>query len=114
MTVEDIVSALSLEVFAGADRLSNSVTGGYASDLLSCVLARASEGTAWITLQAHANVIAVAALLNLSCVIITEGRRPDEESQLKANESGVPVLLSEECTFAVVSSLAQLGIHGSS
>lgn len=112
MTVQDIVSALSLEVFAGADRLSNPVAGGYASDLLSCVLAGASEGTVWITLQAHVNVIAVATLLNLSGVIITEGRRPDQESQTKANENGIPILLSTEDTFTVVSHLVPLGIVG--
>ena len=112
MTVQDIVSALSLEVFAGADRLSNAITQGYASDLLSCVLAGASQGSVWITLQAHVNVVAVAALLNLSCVIVTEGRRPDQESKLKANENGIPVLLSRESTFTVVSRLVQLGIVG--
>jgi len=110
MTVQEIVSALSLEVFAGADHLSSSVTVGYASDLLSCVLAGASDGSVWVTLQAHVNVVAVAALLNLSCVIVTEGRRPNQECQVKANENGIPILLSNESTFTVVSQLVQLGI----
>ena len=73
MTVAEIVSALEVQVAAGGTSLHREVTGGYASDLLSCVMAGAKAGNVWVTLQAHLNVIAVAELLDLSCVIITEG-----------------------------------------
>lgn len=113
MTVQDVISALGLEVAAGADRLANEITGGYASDLLSCVMAGAKEGNVWVTLQAHTNVIAVAELLNLACVIITEGVRPGEETLARANEKSIPTLLSKESTFTVVGRLSQLGIRSS-
>jgi hypothetical protein len=113
LTVEQIVSALKLEVAAGTDHLANTVTGGYASDLLSCVMAGAHEGNVWVTLQAHTNVIAVAELLNLACVIITEGARPDAETLVRASEKGIPTLLAKEGTFTIVGKLAQLGISGS-
>lgn len=109
-TVQDVVTALSLEVVAGRERLDRQVTGGYASDLLSCVMARALPGNAWVTLQAHMNVVAVAALLDLACVIITEGVRPEADILAKADERGVAVLLSADTTFAVVSALARLGL----
>lgn len=112
MTVQEIVSALGLEVVAGAERLGDEITGGYASDLLSCVMAGAKAGNIWVTLQAHTNVIAVAELLNLAGVIITEGVRPGEETLSRANEKGIPTLLSTESTFTVVGKLWQLGIRG--
>lgn len=111
MIVHDVIAALGLEVAAGADHLDNEITGGYASDLLSCVMAGAKAGNVWVTLQAHTNVIAVAELLGLGCVIITEGVRPGEETLSRANEKGVPTLLSKESTFAVVGKLWQLGIR---
>jgi predicted transcriptional regulator len=115
VTVQEIISALGLEQAAGnADRLMRAVTGGYASDLLSCVMAGAADGNVWVTLQAHPNVIAIADLLNLACVIITEGTRIDEETLGRASEKGIPVLLTEETTFTVVSKLAELGIRGES
>ena len=110
VTAADLVSALGLEVFAGAGHLDNTVTGGYASDLLSCVLAGAGQGSVWVTLQSHINVIAVATLLGLSCVIITEGNRPDAETQSRAEEGEVPILLTTEGTFATVGRLVQMGI----
>lgn len=112
MIVREIVSALALEVAAGVDRLDNEVIGGYASDLLSCVMAGARKGNIWVTLQAHPNVVAVAQLLNLAAVIITEGMQPDADTLIKANEHHVPLLLASEDTFRVVGRLVALGVQG--
>lgn len=112
MTVQEIVSALGLEVAAGAAGLDTEVTGGYASDLLSCVMAKAGAGNVWVTLQSHVNVIAVASLLNLACVIITEGMRPDDEMVARASENRVPILLTTRSTFGVVGALERLGVAG--
>ncbi len=113
MTVQEIISTFGLDRVSGdASHLSRHVTGGYASDLLSCVMAGAREGNVWVTLQAHPNVIAVADLLNLACVIVTEGKRPDEETLDRAREKGIPILLTNEGTFTVVSKLAALGVQG--
>ena len=113
MTVQDIISALSLQVASSPDHLDREITGGYASDLLSCVMAGAQAGNAWVTLQCHVNVVAVAALLDLACVILTEGVRPDEATLTRANEEGIPTLLSHESTFTVVGRLVRLGVAGS-
>jgi len=113
MTIQDVVSALSLQVAAGDQGLDNKVSGGYASDLLSCVMAGAAEANLWVTLQAHPNVVAVADLLNLAGVLITEGAQPDDETVSRANEKGIPLLLTSEHTFVIVGKLCQLGISGS-
>ena len=111
MTAEEIASALELQVLAGKEQLSRDVTGGYASDLLSCVMAGAAAGDVWVTLQAHPNVIAVADLLDLACVVVTEGTQPDKETLERAEEKQIPVMLSNATTFAVVAHLAKLGVH---
>jgi len=112
VNVHQVVEALSLETVAGGIALDAEVSGGYASDLLSCVMASAKAGNVWVTLQAHPNVIAVAELLDLACVIITEGEKPDEETLRRADENNVPTLLTPQDTFAIVSQLAELGIKG--
>ena len=112
MKVRDIVSALSLEVVGGSANLDREITGGYASDMLSCVMAGAGPGQVWVTLQAHPNVVAVSDLLNLACVVITEGMHPDQTTLDRAEERGMPILLSRESTFTVVGELVGLGISG--
>ncbi len=113
MQVSEIVAALPVRVAAGADHLDNEVTGGYASDLLSCVMAGAQKGNVWVTLQAHMNVIAVAALLELACVIITEGASLDDEALARADQRGVVVLSTDQGNFATVAQLAGMGVSGS-
>lgn len=113
MRVSDIVADLPVKVMAGADRVDAEVTGGYASDLLSCVMAGARKGNVWVTLQAHMNVIAVAALLELACVIITEGATLESDALACADQRGVVVLYTEDGIFETVARLAALGVSGS-
>ena len=110
MIVQDIISALSLEVLAGGDHLDNQITGGYASDLLSCVMAGAKTGNIWVTLQAHPNVVAVADLLSLAGVIITENIQPTADTLTRAEEHGVPLLRASGNTFQVVGTLFEMGV----
>ncbi len=113
MIVQEIVEPLALEIAAGATRLDNPITGGYASDLLSCVMAGARKGNVWVTLQAHPNVIAVAELLGLAAVVIAEGVRPSAETIARAESHNIPVLVSVAGIYTVVGQLVQLGIQGS-
>lgn len=46
---------------------------GYTCDLLSHVMGRGQADMAWITVQTHMNVIAVAALMDFACVVFPEG-----------------------------------------
>ncbi len=110
MKVGEIVAALNLKVAAGAQGLDREITGGYASDLLSCVMARAAAGNVWVTLQAHPNVVAVADLIDLGCVIITENTEPNPDTLIRADEHGIPILLSAEPTYETVAQLVALGI----
>jgi predicted transcriptional regulator len=113
MKLDEIRQKLALEVRTAAGKLDREVTGGYASDLLSCVMARAQAGNVWITLQGHPNVVAVASLLNLAGVIITEGVVPEEATLAKAEEEGIPLLSTPLTTYTVVGKVAALGIPGS-
>lgn len=111
-TLEELCHELQLEVRAAPGKLGVEVTGGYASDLLSCVMAKAQTGNVWVTLQGHPNVVAVASLINLAGVIITEGMTPDAATIEKAEEEGIPILTTELTTFTVVGRLFELGVPG--
>lgn len=112
MDLQTIVAELGLTVLTGGAPLAGVVpAGGYASDLLSCVMARAPHRGLWVTLQAHSNVVAVAALLDLAAVILTEGVQPDPETLVKAEAEGVILLATPRTTFEIVGRLWALGIQ---
>ena len=112
MTLEELCRKLSLEVRTAAGKLGTEVKGGYAADLLSCVMAKAQDGNVWVTLQGHPNIVAVASLLNLAGIIITEGMIPNATTVEKAEEEGIPILTTELTTFTVVGRLFELGVRG--
>jgi predicted transcriptional regulator len=110
MKVSQIVDALGWRVLAGAGQLDNEVNGGYVADLLSCVMAGAQSGDLWITLQSHANIVAVASLLSISAIVVAEGAPVPESTLSKAEEQGVPVLSTAEPVYQTVARLVDLGI----
>ena len=68
------------------------VNGAYAGDLLSWVMGRAQADNAWITIMSNVNVLAVAALADISCVIFAEGVCPDDEIISVAKEKGINLI----------------------
>lgn len=70
------------------------VQGAYCGDLLSWVMGRAREGNAWITIMSNTNVIAVASLADVSCVIFAEGVTPEQDLIALANEKNINLLCS--------------------
>lgn len=86
------------------------VSGVYICDLLSWVMAHAKKDYAWITVQTHLNIIAVATLLEIGCIIVPEDIDVEEETLKKANEEGIPVLKSSLSAFDIAKRLYELGI----
>jgi predicted transcriptional regulator len=114
LTVSDLVKSFGLKIEAGKGRLREEVTGGYASDLLSDVIAHSRKGNVWITIQTHPNIVAVAMMKELSGIILTGGRQPEADTIQKAEQEGIPILASPLFTFELVGRLYQMGISGMS
>lgn len=114
MKLDDLVDKLQLQVRAARDHLGGEVTGGYASDLLSDVLAHSAEGDLWVTLQAHPNIVAVASMKGIAGIVLVSGRKPQEETLEKAESEGIPVMVSDLPSFELIGRLYSLGIRGGS
>jgi hypothetical protein len=112
MNLQQIIDQLNLTVLTESrDFSSISPVGGYSSDLLSCVMAGAKKGFVWTTLQAHLNIVAVAALTEVAAVIITENAQPEAASIAKANQQGVILLSTPQPTYLVNGKLWELGVR---
>ncbi len=70
------------------------ITGGYAGDLLSWVMGRASADAAWVTIMTNINVVAVASLSDVACVLLAEDVAVDDAVVRTAESRGVNVLRS--------------------
>ena len=111
MKLADLVDALDLDVRSARGKLGNDVAGGYASDLLSDVIAHGRQGDVWITLQVHQNVVAVASMKDLAGIVLVGGREPEEDTLRKAESEGIPIAVSNLPAFELVGRLYGLGLR---
>ena len=71
MTVNELAqNGFKAVVLPDGDRL---ISGVYIGDLLSWVMGRANSGDAWLTIMSNMNIIAVASLADVACIILAEG-----------------------------------------
>lgn len=101
MKVQELVDKLGLKVLSGANGLDREIDGCYISDLLSDVMGNAMEGNIWITLQTHKNVMAVASLKELACIILVKDLVPNAETIEQSNDDGLPVLQTSLPTYEI-------------
>ena len=83
---------------------------GYTCDLLSHVMGKGQADMAWITVQAHMNVIAVAALLDFACVIIPENLPVEAPIVEKAKDEDIVMFSSDKTAYELVMLLAGNGV----
>jgi predicted transcriptional regulator len=112
MTVTELARLIDGTVVGPAGGGSREVSGGYASDLLSDVMANAQDGDAWVTMQRHVNTVAVAQLKNLAVIVIVNGREPEAEMAARAAEHGVAVVSTPLAAFDVAGRLYSAGLRG--
>ena len=104
--LKELINAESLSVPAN-DR---EVTSGMVCDLLSWVMAGGKPGMAWVTVQTHLNVIAVAALHDISCIILPEGIKMEGAPLQKAIDEGIVVLSSPLTAYNICGLMYQNGV----
>lgn len=100
MTVNDFISRLGLEVL-NLDDGGREITGGYTGDLLSWVMSKAQSGDAWVTIMTNINVIAVASLTDVACVIIAENAEVAPEIVERAKAQGINLLRTDKTAWRV-------------
>ena len=72
------------------------ISGVYIGDLLSWVMGRAKADDAWITIMSNINIVAVASLADVACIILAEGVQLERAVTETATAKGVNIL---SCTL---------------
>lgn len=107
MTVKNFAEKSGFKVvsLAAPDKL---VGGVYIGDLLSWVMGKAKADDVWITIMSNVNVLAVATLADISCIVLAEGVTLDEDVLLAAKNKGVNVLSTELSAYSAALKIAEL------
>lgn len=109
MTVNKLADTLGFVKVALPDGEAP-VRGAYMGDLLSWVMGRAKAEEAWVTIMSNINIVAVAALSGVSCVILAEGVTVEEEVRQAAESRGVNLLGSDKPAYQIACLLRDNGV----
>lgn len=110
MTIAELRDLVTGTMHTGEALASRTLTGAYASDLLSDVMSRAGEGNLWITLVTHQNTIAVAALVGIPAILIIGGAQPADETVARAEQEQIAVMTSPLSAYEVCGRCYQAGL----
>lgn len=111
MKLNELISMPGFKVLTGEENGDREITGLKCCDLLSWVMANGAEGDAWITVQTHLNVVAVAALLDMACIIVPEGIEMEPATLEKAKDQSVTVLAADTDVFGIFEKCYEAGLR---
>ncbi len=108
MKISDLIKELGLKVITKTDYEDREVSGCYIGDLLSWVMSKASADNIWITVQTNINIVAVATLTDVSCVLIPDGIEVEGTTIEMANKKGVVILGSVSDSFSLAVAVSKM------
>lgn len=106
MTVNEFAARHGLTAAAMPEG-DREITGAYMGDLLSWVMGRAQSGDAWVTIMSNQNIVAVATLADVACVILAEDVQPDEGVAALAQQKGINLLCCSRSAFGIAGLLQE-------
>ena len=107
MTVNQLCEKGGFDAVVLADG-EREVGGCYIGDLLSWVMGRAKADDAWITIMSNVNIIAVASLADVSCVILSEGVSLDADILDTAQQKENNILYSAKPSYETAVVVSEL------
>ncbi|MDR1508125.1 MAG: serine kinase [Synergistaceae bacterium] len=110
-SIDEICSAINAKVHVPGDG-SRTVSRATAGDLLSFVMGGDSAETAWVTIQTHLNIAAVAVLKEIPLIIIAAGRMPAPDLAARCRTENITLATSDASMFDTCLSLGRLGLSG--
>lgn len=94
MKLRELAEELNLDIVTERTAGEMELSSVYSCDLLSRVMSKGKKNGMWITVLAHLNIVAVAQLVELACIVIPESIDIPPETIAKANEEGITIFSS--------------------
>jgi len=110
-SIADICSALDANVHVPADG-ARMVGKAAVGDLLSFIMGSGSDCAAWVTIQTHLNVAAVAVLKEIPIIIIAAGRMPAPDLVARCAGENITLATTGLSVFDACVALGRIGLAG--
>ncbi|MGB4440117.1 MAG: DRTGG domain-containing protein [Sedimentibacter sp.] len=112
MKINEIAGILNAEIITDFSDENTDIQYGFASDLMSDVLAYATEDSLLITGLNNTQVIRTAEMMDMSTVLFVRGKKPNKELIELATETALTIIATEYTMFKTCGLLAINGMKG--
>ena len=92
LTLKGVMSALNGELLTPGMNLETECAKFFASDLMSDVLAFITPGSILMTGLVNSHVVRTARLVEVTAIVIVQGKRPERKVIDEAREHHVPII----------------------
>ena len=110
MKLREIKKILTAEVLCGEEFLEREVYAVCGSDLMSDVLAFVKEQPVLLTSLINPQVVRTAEMMDIGCVIILRGKKPDDLLVKLAEEKGIVLMVSDLAMYSACGKLYSRGL----
>ncbi|MGN1343963.1 MAG: hypothetical protein ACI4U3_05245 [Traorella sp.] len=110
MLVKDFLEKSEFEYVTSPAALNKEISGVFVGDLLSWVMGNSEPNQVWITVQAHMNIVAVAALKEISCLVIAQSAEVEDAVLQKAIEEDITLCRCDLSAYEVCKKCIELGL----
>ncbi len=114
MKISKIIELLEATVLCGEDMIENEVHSACGSDMMSDVLAYVKEQAVLLTGLINLQVVRTAEMMDMKCIVIVRGKRPNEDVINLCRESGIVMLMTDERMYVACGKLYENGLRGGS
>ncbi len=115
MKIREVAKILEATVYCGEDMMDGEVRSGFASDLMSDVLAFVRDQQVLLTGLVNAQVVRTADLMDICCIVLVRNKKPDGEMLSLARSKGIALMSTNKtmylsCGLLYAAGLADRGL----
>lgn len=112
MTIKDIKDALGARYICGEQLQNREVHAACGSDMMSDVLAFMKDQAVLLTGLCNPQVIRTAEMMDIVCIVLVRGKKPDDIMIEMAKERDIVLLSSGHRMFSACGILYENGLRG--
>lgn len=112
LTIADVLKIVEGTVLACPERLDQPVDSACGSDLMSDVLAFVKDKTVLITGLINTHVVRTSEMLDITCIVFSRGKQPNDEILEMAEDAGITVITTKMTTYTACGELYLRGLPG--
>ena len=110
MKIREIAALLQAELLSSEEMLDTEVQNAFCCDMMSDVLAFATNQSVLITGLLNPQVVRTAMMLDMHCIVFIQGKEPTPEIVSLAEANDIVVMVTQESMFCSAGRLYDTGL----